>query len=166
MQVTERLASTHARVSETFTVTTYESSRSSSRTSASPTPISDGAARAQQQLSQCMTLYAAATQHVAGIKIATAGAVELMGVEALGRVRLALRELVHARSERLIDALAERDQLEHEIAVKRDLVRRMHGAPSPTQPASLAVPRTWSLGRLFRRNSSSERKASPKTAAE
>ena len=56
-----------------------------------------------EKLDEYVRLYAASTQHLAGMKIVTPTSAEEMDVASLRRLRSTLKDLVDARSNRLIE---------------------------------------------------------------
>ena len=118
------------------------------------------------RFSNYMMLYAAATQHVAGVKIATPDSVSRMDVTGLHQMRMALKELIASRNDKLVQALAEREMWHHEIEFKKSLLTPLvikaqaaadamaEEAPA-VHPSVAVVPvpsgQGWGLGKLFRR---------------
>eukprot|EP00053_Salpingoeca_punica_P017048 m.162978 g.162978 ORF g.162978 m.162978 type:complete len:749 (+) comp17103_c0_seq3:257-2503(+) len=76
----------------------------------------------QDKLDAALRLYAASTQHLAGMKIITRERAELMDCEELMRIKDTLNDLITARSQRLTEALEERDRTNNEIEVKNRVV--------------------------------------------
>lgn len=133
--------------------------------------IAEEANQFSDRFGDYMTLYAAATQHMAGIKIATEANTRNMEVEELQMTRNALAQLIQARSEKLIEQLAERDELLHEISFKKAVLapfitnactmvegRRPSDAevvdvsqllPQTPSAAQQATSTSWAFKRLF-----------------
>jgi hypothetical protein len=80
-----------------------------------PPPTAD---EAQEKLDQVLRLYAASTQHLAGMKIVTRESAEKMDIRTLKRLQSTLEDLVAARSKLLVRTLAERESLRNEMHLK------------------------------------------------
>ena len=74
------------------------------------------------KVAQCVSVFAAAALHRAGLKIVSEQSAEQLDVPALEQLATVLSELVRARSETLVDVLDEKDLLTHELEVKHVLV--------------------------------------------
>lgn len=74
------------------------------------------------RLDECLRLFAASTQHLAGHKIATPAGAAVMGCRQLQQLKATLTDLIRARSQKLMEALQERDRLAHEIEVKQAII--------------------------------------------
>jgi hypothetical protein len=102
-------------------------SPSSSDSEQPATPLVTDEERAGQQaaekLNQVFRLYAASTQHLVGVKIATPEAVATMDVAALRHLKQTLGDLVAARNHLLVRTLGEREVLRNEIHLKKTVLK-------------------------------------------
>lgn len=76
-----------------------------------------------ERLEQVLRLYAASTQHLAGIKIVTRETAEQMDVGSLKRLRRTLLDLVAARNKLLVRTLGEREGLRNDIHLKKAVLK-------------------------------------------
>jgi hypothetical protein len=76
-----------------------------------------------ERLEQVLRLYAASTQHLAGIKIVTRETAEQMDVGSLKRLRRTLFDLVAARNKLLVRTLGEREGLRNDIHLKKAVLK-------------------------------------------
>eukprot|EP00043_Microstomoeca_roanoka_P013179 m.128994 g.128994 ORF g.128994 m.128994 type:complete len:885 (-) comp15687_c0_seq1:393-3047(-) len=104
---------------------------------------------AEQKLSHVFRLYAASTQHLAGVKIVTRESAEAMSKEELESTAKVLKDLISARNKLLLKTLGEREQLRNEINLKRNVLKPVLDialaaqVPSrPSTPRTPATPRT------------------------
>lgn len=86
-------------------------------------PVLSGEALVNERLEQVLRLYAASTQHLAGIKIVTRETAEQMDVASLRRLRRTLLDLVAARNKLLVRTLGEREVLRTDIHLKKTVLK-------------------------------------------
>lgn len=105
--------------SSVSTVTTVSSS--SAAAGAASSTLSETAV--EDKLNQVLRLYAASTQHLAGVKIVTPETARAMSVAELRSTARVLQDLIGSRNRLLLRTLAERDQLRNEIHLKQHVLR-------------------------------------------
>eukprot|EP00051_Salpingoeca_urceolata_P030855 m.9790 g.9790 ORF g.9790 m.9790 type:complete len:720 (-) comp3595_c0_seq2:113-2272(-) len=116
----------------------------------------------EEKLEDTLRLYVASTQMLAGAKLVTPVQAEQMDVAGLRKLHSTMRDLVSARSQRLIEALRERDRLRSELEFKQTVavplinLAKKSGTPLVT-PNGIQVPTSPETPLLRMATANSER---------